>query len=470
MSSVSLGMGRPEWIKFIVSAVAHKKLNLFNSSDRNRLIFDQEWGLLFQTFLWKRDAMEHHESYSGFGIGSLQIQSQGSLSVLETGITSDRLCYDLVNELMLTLKKENLNQNAREFAKYFDFSPNMELLKQRLLQLVDKPIEEKKRGIMSAFVWIVDSAIQQDYASVDDRANAFSVANQFIRIVEDLGAENHAQLSKVMLLLCSEKPGKMNRGISNFEIASLIHELLKTGRTDPIVLSFAVYDMIHDSSPTITLDQMDSILRESYGRLPADDKIQRYIDALYARVSSLLFRYVPSSNLMSYCDFAYRISPEKIKRTAVLWEYSLIAGELEEMLRKFISDPNQNPPYQFYFEDRWNSLSKQFEQYWQDVIGKFEGLTIQVLNNHTYLASFQSQEEYLLDIPNWFEVVGRELVENFDLKSKFKGLLNTAGQIGESIKFDAEKVTVLKKPSPTHPLIARDSFYQWFRTLEGIWK
>jgi hypothetical protein len=469
MSYVSLGMSRPEWIKYIVSAIAHKKLNVSEFWDRNKLVFDESWGLLFQALLWKREAIETGENLSGYGIGFMQIQSGGSLAVLEDNVSSDRLCFDLVNDIILKLKTETLEECAQDFAQCFDFKPNLAEVKEHLSHLVTLPVEEKKRGIISVIVWAIESALQQDYVSPEERSSLFSVANQFIRIAEEIGAAKHSQHSKVISILCSEEPGKMSRGLSSLEIAALIHELLRGKRTNAIVTSYAVFDLIHGSAPTNSIEDMDSILRESYRRLPDDEAVMKYLRRLYGRVSSLLSQHVGHSSVMPYSEFHEFCSLEKVKRVAVLWEYNLIAGELEEMLRTFVSNTALALPYKFSFESQWNALFKQSEQYWKGVISRFEELSMSVLNNQAYLASFQSEEEYLLDLPSWFEFVGRELMTNFDLKAKFRALLEAASSIGESIRFDGETVDVLKRPSPTHPLIARDAFYQWFRTFLGIW-
>jgi hypothetical protein len=147
----------------------------------------------------------------------------------------------------------------------------------------------------------------------------------------------------------------------------------------------------------------------------------------------------------------------------------LVAGDLEEMLRLFIKDTNLVPPYSFSFNDRWNDLFDKSEEYWRDVISRFEELANAVINDETYLSSFQSEEEYFLDLPSWFEAVERELSANADLESKIKALLKTAGSIGEAIRFNGKTVKVLKKPSATHPLIARGAFYEWLRTFATIW-
>ena len=68
MSYVSLGMSRPEWIKFVVSAIVYRSLNLENSVDIYRLILDDSWGWLFQAFLLKREAEERGENSSGCAI------------------------------------------------------------------------------------------------------------------------------------------------------------------------------------------------------------------------------------------------------------------------------------------------------------------------------------------------------------------------------------------------------------------
>ena len=107
---------------------------------------------------------------------------------------------------------------------------------------------------------------------------------------------------------------------------------------------------------TLQTSDMDIILRDSYRRLPSDDQIQQHIDRLYGRVTVLLSQHIRSTNLLSYYDFSAKLNPAKVKRVAVLWEYSIIAGELEEMLRIFVSDPYQTPPYEFKFEQKFNEL------------------------------------------------------------------------------------------------------------------
>ncbi len=372
---------------------------------------------------------------------------------------------------MSSLKEENVNQLSKDLTTYFNYTPDSKILKERLIDLVNKPLSERKRALFSLFVWIIDNAIYQKHKEINDKANVFSVANQLIRIVEELGADNYEDISNVQRLLCSEKSPDIESGLKKIEIASLIYDLLRTERTASIPISFTLYYLIKQSSSTLHTSDMDIILRDSYRRLPSDDQIQQHIDRLYGRVTSLLSQHIRSTNLLSYYDFSAKLNPARVKRVAVLWEYSIIAGELEELLRIFVSDPYQTPPYKFKFEQKFNELLGESEGYWQDVISKFEELAFHVLNNPTYFTAFQWQgEEYLLDIPNWFRIVHGELSTKYSLKSKFESLLIASGQVGESIKFQSGKVTVLKSPSPNHPLIARDSFYQWLRTFEGIWE
>lgn len=471
MSLISLGMSRPEWLKYIVSTVYHHKLDLKSPFDRNDLIYNENWGLLLQTFIWKRDAWEKEENFAGYGIGSLQMQNKGTLSVLQASVSSDKLCFDIVNDILSLIRKENIDQLSEDLTTYFKYTPGSKILKERLIELVNLAVPERKRGLFGLFVWIIDNAILQDNKDIAEKANVFSVAYQLIRIIEELGADNYKNISTVQRLLCSEKAPDMEAGLKNIEIAALIHDLLRTEKTSSIPVSFALYDLVKQKSPTARIDDMDGILRESYRRLPSDDQIQKYIDRLYGQVKSLLSHHVRPSSLMSYYDYSTKLNPAKAKRIAVLWEYSIIVGELEEIMRIFVSDRYQNPPYEFKFEQKYNELLRESEHNWNDVIGKFEGLAVNVLNNPTYFNSFQSEgEEYLLDIPNWFKIVFSESSKNFSLKSKFESLLVAASQVGESISFHSGKVRVLKSPSPTHPLIARDSFYQWLRTFEGIWE
>lgn len=470
MSYVSLGMSRPEWIKFIVSASAHHKLDLSEPLDRYRLIFDEQWGLIFQAFLWKREAYETGDDSSGYGIGSMQIQSSGSLAVLQVDVSSDMLYRDVVNDILLKLKRDTVKECTRDFRRCFDPKPDFKGIYDRLFRLINKPSEERKRGILSAFVWAINEALKQDYESLEARSNAFTVPSLFLRIIEDIGATKHSEHSKVLSILCSEKPGEMSRGLSSLEIAALIHELLKGKRSNVIVLSFAVFDLIRDKLPIDNIEEVDFILKEAYRRLPEDEKILNYLKRLYNKISELLSQHLPASSIMSYSDFLRLCSPEKIKRIAVLWEYNLVAGELEEMLRRFIEEATLAPPYTFSFEERWNDLFEKSENYWRDVISRFEELANAVINDETYFSSFQSEEEYFLDLPHWFEIVERKLGTSTDLKSKIKALLKTAGTVGEAVRFNGKTVKVLKRPTPVHPLIARGAFYEWLRAFTAIWR
>ena len=470
MSYVSLGMSRQEWIKFIVSAVAHYKLDLSKFLDRYRLIFDESWGLIFQAFLWKREAWETDDNSSGYGVGFMQIESSGSLAVLRDDVSSDMLCIDVVNDIMSKIKRDTVKECTEDFRRCFDPKPKFKAVNERLIRLVKKSAKERKRGILNAFVWAIDEVLKHDYESPEARSDAFTIPNQFLRIVEDMGATKHSEHSKVLSLLCSEKPGEMSKGLSSLEIAALIHELLKGKRSNAIVLSFLVFDLIRDKLPTNNTEEVDFILREAYRRLPEDEKILKYLQRLYERMSKLLSQHLLASFVMPYSKFMGLCGPEKIKRIAVLWEYNLVAGELEEMLRIFIEDATLAPPYTFSFDDRWNDLLGESEEYWRDVISRFEELADAVINDETYLSSFQSEKEYFLDLPSWFDTVERELNANTDLKQKFKALLITAGSVGEAIRFNGKTVKVLKKPTATHPLIARGAFYEWLRTFTTLWR
>ena len=121
-------------------------------------------------------------------------------------------------------------------------------MKERLIDLVNKPLSERKRALFSLFVWIIDNAIYQKHKEINDKANVFSVANQLIRIVEELGADNYEDISNVQRLLCSEKSPDIESGLKKIEIASLIYDLLRTERTASIPISFTLYDLIKQNS------------------------------------------------------------------------------------------------------------------------------------------------------------------------------------------------------------------------------
>ena len=468
-SEVQFGMSRPEWVKFIVSAGAHHQLDLSDSADRYELVHNEEWGLLVQAFTWKREAYEANESSAGYGIGFNQLESsrETSYGVLQQNFSTSRLCEEIFNDIMSKLRTKDLEECTRLFSRIFSRPPKKPVIRERLAKLAETPVGKRKRGLIQLYVSAINDTLNfmLGYKTPD----LLTIPTYFFNIVRDLGVSKWPNDKKVLSVLYSDKPGEIPRGLSNVEIAVLIHELLKGENVRPIVLSYAVFDLSRGELPFDDDASMDRILRDSYDLLPEDSKITQYIKDLHKRITSLLQGHVPPSSLMSYNTFAGYLSIEKIKQQAVFWEYNLVLGQLEEMLRRFV-ESYAPPPYLIQFEKRWDALFDDNKEYWEDVVYRFQELCFRVLNTDCYISALKSRSGFRYDLQGWFEIV----CQNHDLcmgvKDAFRNLLRKASEIGDSIKFDGNNIKVLYLPTPINPFITRGALYSWLRVFTNIWQ
>ena len=470
MSYVSLGMSRPEWIKFVASAVVHKHLDLENEVDVYRLILDASWGWLFQAFLLKREAEEKGENSSGYGTGFSQIQSTGSLGLLNEGISAEVLYWDTVNDLLLELEPGKLAECFQAITKCFKYDIDEEKLRERLSDLMEKTPKEKMRGLFSIFTWIIDENLGRDYPGKEERADLFTIPSQYLGITRDLGITKSDALTSVQKALCSEAPGEISRGLQDFEIAAICHEMSESDSSKAILLSFIVFDLARMESPFQSLAECDEIMRNACSRLPSDEKILEYSKMLYERIRDLLSKIVSASEIVSFGSFRSNCGLETIKKIAVFWEYNLVAGDLEEVLRDFIHEPYTSTPYKIPFGKRWNSLSIRKKRDLKQVLFSFEDLASRVRNNDEYISSFQAGDEFMKSLPAWFDFVTDGLGTCANIRDRVVLLFEKAHTISDAVEFDGKVVKVLKAPTAVNPLIARGAFYNWLRCFLHLWR
>lgn len=463
MSYVSLGMSRPDWLKFVISAIAHKNLNLEDPIDIYRLILDDSWGWLFQAFLLKREAEEKNEDSSGYGTGFSQIQSSGSLGILDETISTETLYWDIVNDLLSELEPGRLDRCLQTINKCFKYEIDEEKTRSRLSDLTEMKPKEKMNRLFSLITWIIDENLKHDYPSKEDRAELFTIPNQYLRIIKDLGISRRDLLTDVQKTLSSEAPGQISRGLHPFEIAAICHELSKSENPKAIFLSFIAFDLARKGQPFGSLAECDAIMRDVYCRLPSDEKILIYTEELYERIRSLLSKRVSNSEIMKFRHFAENCGLEDIKKIAVFWEYNLVAGELEETLRDFIEEPYKSPPYTMVFEKRWISISQRDKKNLHQSILRFEDLATRVRNNNEYISSFTAGDEFMRSLPSWFSLVTDGFNSCKKTRDKVKFIFEKAQEISDSIQFDGRVVKILKAPTAVNPLIARGAFYNWLR-------
>jgi len=467
-SSVQFGMGRPEWVKFIVSAGAHYQLDLTKPADRYELVHNVVWGVLFQALTWKRDAYERGERSGGYGIGFNQLESSRptSYGVLQSGVTATRMYEEIFNEIMSRLEKKDLADCSAFFASFFSGPLDKAKIREGLAQLTAMPINERKKGLLHLFVSAINETLDSMFRN--KTPDLLTIPTYFINIVQDMGASKWPIDNEVLSVLYSEKPGEISRGLSSFEIAALLHELLKGENIRPIALSYAVFDLARGKSPFNDDGEVDAILRDSYNLLPEDGKIAQYVKGLYVRIANLLRGHVGSKSLMTYQGFSEYLNIEKIKQQAVFWEYNLVLGELEEMLREFISS-DESPPYVLQFEKRWNDLLPTEEAYWKDVVYRFNDLCSKFFNNDSYVSALKGKSGFRYDLQGWFETVRHD--DNFtELKDELLDLFSKASEIGDSVEFDGKNITVNFLPTPINPLITRGAIYSWLRIFTSIWE
>jgi hypothetical protein len=316
-------------------------------------------------------------------------------------------------------------------------------------------------------IWAINESLDSIFGRKSP--DLLTIPLSFINIVNDIGLHRWPNDNKIIQILYSEKPGEIARGLTNIEIAALLYELVIGEKVRPIALSYVVFDLCRGKSLFDDDRKVDNILRDSYDLLPEDDEIIRYTKNLYARIADLLRGHVAPPALMTYQEFSRFLSIEKIKQQAVFWEYNLILGELEEMLRDFISS-DEVPPYVFQFEKRWNEVFPIKEAYWNDTIRRFQELCFKVANSDSYTSALKCTSGFRHDLQGWFEIVRQQDGSNVELKDAVHRLLMKASEIGDSLEFDAKLIRVNFLPTPINPLITRGAVYSWLRVFAAIWE
>lgn len=185
----------------------------------------------------------------------------------------------------------------------------------------------------------------------------------------------------------------------------------------------------------------------------------------------MLKRHIRESAIFSKQEFVEKLSIERIKQQAVIWEFNLVLGQLEEMLRKFIAADTPRP-YVISFEKAWNNLSPADQVHCKDVIWRFYELCSNFYTKDSYIATLRSESGFSYKrahiLRGWFEELNDPNPPT-DLKTSLEKLIIKASEIGDSIDYDGKKIKVENLPDPINPLITRGAIYSWCELFTAIW-
>jgi hypothetical protein len=160
-----------------------------------------------------------------------------------------------------------------------------------------------------------------------------------------------------------------------------------------------------------------------------------------------------------------------IKQQAVIWEFNLVLGQLEEILRKFIAVAGPKP-YVISFEKAWDRLSPADYPHYKEVIWRFFELCSNFFTKDSYIAALRSESGFSYKrsyiLRGWFEEVN-DPNPSTDLKTALEKLVTKASAIGNSIEYDGKKIKVETLPEPINPMITRGAIYSWCELFTDIW-
>ena len=459
-SVVSLGMNRPEWIKYIITSVIHNEYDLSSTSDLTNLIFNEKSGLLIQSFKWKKEAIDRKfKSSAGYGIGFTQIKER----VLSSNYTVEYLITDYLNDLITNLNSDTVQDYVDDLNIILNNNIDKEALYEKVIQLKDIP----KFGInevMALYSWMIKQSLRK---LGEDVVTFFSIANIYVDIINNLFQTEPYDLDIYKNIFIREKPGFNSIKLNKYEIAILLHELLKNDKLKPISLS---YILVYTMGDKFNVDDMDYVFKNSYELLPKNATIKEKIMEIYNKISKLYLEYGSEKELLSFNEFYAMCNVEDIKNIAIQWEYNLIAGDIEEVLRRFIYSES-DPPYSFSYDNKWIEYLEDEDSYVEmkteiDLFKKFLSKSISYADYSYIFNTTIINENNLL---TWSSTIYDHIKKSHDYKKTLYLLLKYSEENGNILEFKNDMVHVFRRPVPINPLIARGAIYDWIKLFTNLW-
>lgn len=458
-SVVSLGMNRPEWIKFVLSSVIQFQYDLESHSDTSKMIFDEDNGALIQAFKWKKTAKDTNlRSTAGYGIGFNQIESELLTSTYSVEYLVTQQLYDFLEKMA----DEHVEYCADKLHSIFKYSIPKKQLELKIRDILIKS-EYGENDFFGLYSWMIKVILQQKR---DDSAWFFSIINIYINISNDLLSVNNDQ-NLYKRMFSREIPGKISMELNKHEAALLLHEFLKDEKYKPITHSVILYYILtkksHDNN------DLDQVLKRSYSLLPNSNEIKKSLKEFYKKMIQLCEKYCRKNDLYKYEVFNEICSVEDIKNVAIFWEYNLICGDFEKTMRDYI-DCQKEPPFEFNFNDRWREYRQENRRYknLKSIIDDFLDFIAKSVSNNDYSYLLQSTNIEQVNMLAWAE----EIHHVIDKKRNYKELVHSMLQYSESnsdvLKTVGDRIDVQKLPAVVNPMIARGAMYDWMRVLRKI--
>jgi len=458
---VNIGMSAPDWIKFLVSYAHYQKTDFDDTHQMNALIFNRTKGLFFQGLKWR---ILDPSDAAGYGIGINRLNAIGVLN----GINPEETIGIVSQKLSLPLRRDV----AQSFFQIF----NPRVIARRPTQDLFKALEnvasfsEPKRTyeLISLTVDLIKEAVRK--MPISEQNEIAGTIYQFVSVVELMGIDpEEISERQIIFLLCSHQPGEIPPHLSPSDIAAVFHEIVRNADSGalPILLSFIVADILgafRTGSP-------EEILWEASHKLPSDSMIERHVGRLYQRVADLVLAKGFHSQV-SRTEFMSAASCMRIRDEAVWWEYNLVLGRLEELMRDFVG------PYRF--QTPWS--------------GKLHGEFVRLASNPTWVANAKavlqraselafkiaSQDMYTLiideELIGWFREIQTILGSNVSLDIRFRRLWEFSDRLSQQdddpvATYDTKTDTVFlhKDPREANPYIQRSIVCSWMEKFGRIW-
>jgi hypothetical protein len=460
---VNIGMSAPDWIKFLVSYAYNEKIDFRDPAQMNRLIFHRSHGLFFQGLKWR--IMDPSDA-AGYGIGINNLNTMGILA----GINPKDRIKSVSQKLTSPVRKQVLH----DFLQIFTHSTIARFPVEDIFKSLNKiaRFSEPRRTfeLISITIDIIKESVRA--MPIQEQNQIAGTIQQFISILEMMGIKSTEVSEKDLVsLLGLSKPGEIPPHLSPVDIAVILHELARNADTGglPIVLSFIVSDILgahKTASP-------EEILWEASHRLTSDMRIEQHLRRLYRRIANLI-NSKGFSTYLSEDEFLSTCSPAEIRREAIWWEYNLVLGKLEELMRDFVGPYRFQIPWRGRFRKEFVRLSSNsaWNRKAHIVLQRIAELANNVSSKDMY--SFIIGEEELLA---WFRDIQLVLNLNESLDGNFKKLWELADRLSKNdddpvANYDSstDTISLHKDPREDNPYIQRSIVYAWIEKFSRIWR
>lgn len=460
---VNIGMSAPDWIKFLVSYAYNEKIDFRDPAQMNRLIFDRSHGLFFQGLKWR--IMDPSDA-AGYGIGINNLNTLGILA----GINPENRIKSVSQKLTSPVRKQVLHDFLQIFTPSTIARFPVEDIFKALNKIAGFSEPRKTFELISITIDIIKESVRT--LPIQEQNQIAGTIQQFISILEMMGVKS-TEISErdLVSLLGLSKPGEIPPHLSPVDIAVILHELTRNSEMGglPIVLSFIVSDILGAHRTT----SPEEILWEANHRLPSDMRIEQYTRRLHRRIANLINSKGFSTSL-SEDEFLSTCSPAEIRKEAIWWEYNLVLGKLEELMRDFVG------PYRFQIP--WH--------------GKFRKELIRLLSNSAWNRKAHIVLKRIVELANnacskdmyifiigedellaWFRDIQLVLNLNKSLEINFKKLWELADRLSKNdddpvANYDSstDTISLHRDPREDNPYIQRSIVYEWIEKFSRIWR